>query len=154
MLNPKFLKQALNILNYMPEIDLFATRINSQFAQYCSLRHDPYASCIDAFSISWFDLKFYCFPPFSCIRQVLQKIRRDSAMGVVVVPKWPKQIWYPYMLRLLAAPPLTLKSSKNLLSLPGWTDMLHPLYHNLNLMVCVVSGNVSLDRAYRPPELT
>ena len=70
MLNPKCLKQALSILNYEPEIDLFATRLNAQFAKYCSLRLDPYASSIDAFSISWFDLKFYCFPPFSCILQV------------------------------------------------------------------------------------
>ena len=33
LLNSKCLKQALIILNFMPEIDLFATRLNSQFAQ-------------------------------------------------------------------------------------------------------------------------
>ena len=56
MLNPKCLKQALLILTYMPEIDLFATRLNAHFAKYCSFQPDPYASCIDAFAISWFDL--------------------------------------------------------------------------------------------------
>ena len=66
-------------------------------------------------------------------------------MGVVLVPKWPTQIWYPYLLRLLAAPSLSLWSSKNFLSLPGWTDMIH-----LYIMVCLVSNNVSPDRAYYP----
>ena len=138
----------------MPEIDLFATWSKSQFAQYCSLQPDPYASCIDAVSSSLLDLTFYCFPPFSCILQVLQKSQHDSAMGGVVVPNWPTQIWYPYLLHLPAAPPLSLKSSKNLLSFPGWTEMIHPLYRTLNLMVCLVSGNVSPDRAYRPLHMT
>ena len=89
MQNPKCLKQALIVLHYEPEIDLFATRLNAQFAKYCSLWLDPYVSSIDAFYISWFDLKFYCFPPFSCILQVLQKIWSDSATGVLVVPKVP-----------------------------------------------------------------
>ena len=77
MLNPKCLKQALLILHYEPELDFFAISLNAQCAKYCSLRLDPYASSIDAFSISWFDLKVYCFPPFSRILQVLQKIRSD-----------------------------------------------------------------------------
>ena len=77
MLNPKCLKQALSILHYEPELDFFAISLNAQSANYCSLRLDPYASSIDAFSISWFDLKVYCFPPFSRILQVLQKIQSD-----------------------------------------------------------------------------
>ena len=154
MLNPKCLKQALIILNYEPEIDLFATRLNAQFAKHCSLRLDPNAYSIDAFSISWFDLKFYCFPPFSCILQVLLQVRSDSVTGVILVPKWPTKIWYPHLLSLHAVPPVYLKSSKNLLSLPGWTDMVHPLYRSLHLMVCLVSGNVSPDKAYLPPQLT
>nr|KAG5688439.1 hypothetical protein BaRGS_001856 [Batillaria attramentaria] len=36
-------------------------------------------------------LDFYAFPPFSVIPRVLQKVRRDRAEGVIVVPRWPTQ---------------------------------------------------------------
>ena len=32
----------------------------------------------------------YCFPPFSVLPRVLQKIKRDKASGVVVAPIWKK----------------------------------------------------------------
>lgn len=154
MLNPKFLQQALHSLNFQPEIDLFASRLNAQFPNYCSMRPDPSASHIDAFSISWTGLKFYCFPPFSCVLHVLQKIRQDFALGVVVVPKWPTQIWYPHLLRLLVAQPVILRPSSKLLYLPEWPESVHPLHQKLTLMLCLLSGTDSRNMAYLPLPLT
>ena len=61
MLNSEYLKTALLELGFEPEIDLFASRLNTQFANYCSYRPDPEALYIDAFSIPWNNQKFYCF---------------------------------------------------------------------------------------------
>lgn len=44
---------------------------------------------INAFTISWAYKKLYCFPPFSCILQVLQKIIQDQATCMVVIHNWP-----------------------------------------------------------------
>ena len=67
MLNPDDLASVLKQLQFQPEIDLFASRLNKQFKNYRSYRPDPEASHIDAFSITWEKLKFYGFPPFSCL---------------------------------------------------------------------------------------
>eukprot|EP00794_Sanderia_malayensis_P014717 gene14717-16247_t len=93
MLNTTILEDALTQLKFKPEMDLFASRLNKQFHYYCSFRPDPEALFIDAFSISWSNVKFYCFPPFSCILKTIQKIKRDHAEGIVVVPDWSTQSW-------------------------------------------------------------
>ena len=63
MLDPDVLASALEQLKFQPEIDLFASRLNKQFKQYCSYRPDPGAAFIDAFHISWEKLNFYGFLP-------------------------------------------------------------------------------------------
>ena len=62
MLQPKVLNLALEHLSFKPEIDLFATNINTQFGKCAAFRPDPGAMYIDAFSIDCSDLKFYAFP--------------------------------------------------------------------------------------------
>ena len=51
----------------MPEIDLFASRLNKQVAAYCSYRPDPGASYVNAFSISWHEFYAFINPPFSLL---------------------------------------------------------------------------------------
>jgi len=53
MLNKDVLNKALCRLKFYSDIDLFASRLNHQFAKYCSLRPDPNAMIIDAFTFSW-----------------------------------------------------------------------------------------------------
>ena len=113
MIDPRLLGKALDALNFKPQIDLFASRLNRQFPIYCSFKPDPDASYIDAFTLSWSDKHFYRFPPFSCILQVLHKIIQDKATGIMVVPMWPTQSWYPILTSLLVLPPITLPPSRN-----------------------------------------
>lgn len=141
-LNPDLLKDALSSLHFEPEIDLFASRLNKQFEVYCSYKPDPGASFINAFTISWSNRKFYSFPPFSCISKVIQKIIQDKATGVIVVPLWPSQAWYPLLFPLLVLPPVELSPSKNLLTLPASPETVHPLHKKLRLLICLLSGNV------------
>ena len=97
MLNPKLLTKAFETLKFTPEIDLFASRLNKQLPQYCAYRPDPDAKFIDAFSISWSHIKFYCFPPFSCILRAVRKIIQDQALGILVIPNWPTPTLVSYV---------------------------------------------------------
>ena len=51
MLDSSTLKSALSQLDFNPNIDIFATRLNAQFSTYVSYRPDPGAFSIDALSI-------------------------------------------------------------------------------------------------------
>ena len=55
MLQSKFLNLELEHLCFKPEIDLFATNINTQFGKNAAFRSDLGAIYIDAFSIDWSD---------------------------------------------------------------------------------------------------
>ena len=106
-LDPTALSHALSRLQAHPDIDLFASKTNKRFDRYVSYRPDPNAYAVDGLSLCWRDLDFYAFPPFSVISQVLGKVKREGAMGVVVVPRWTRwtQVWWPLLTRLLDCGP-------------------------------------------------
>ena len=58
MIDPTLLGKALDALNFKPQIDLFASRLNRQFPIYCSFKPDPDASYIDASTLLWSDKHF------------------------------------------------------------------------------------------------
>ena len=140
MLNKESLFGALKSLRVTPTIDLFASRINKQFQRYVSYRPDPDAEAINAFLLNWEKLKFYAFPPFSVIPDVLAKIQKEGAEGIAVLPDWPTQSWYAKASRLLKQQPVHLKASKTLLSLPSHLNEIHSMWQKINLMVCHLSG--------------
>lgn len=148
MLNPDHVKTAISKFHFQPEIDLFASRLNRQFNRYCSYRPDPEATYIDAFSLPWNNLKFYCFPPFSCILQAIQKIQQEKATGMLVVLNWPTQPWFPLIAPLLLQPPHVCPPSPKLLQNPASPGESHPLMKNLELKICLVSGTNSQNKAF------
>jgi len=79
--------------------DNFASHVTTQCQQFYSWFPDPLATGVDAFTFNWSDF-FYAFPPFNLISRVLRKIVEDNASGVVVVPIWPAQPWYPLFMEL------------------------------------------------------
>ena len=78
------------------DIDLFASTDNHQLSKYVAYLPDKYSEAVDAFSISWTNLKTYIFCPFG----VLCKIERDNAEAILVAPIWPTQTWFPKLLHL------------------------------------------------------
>ena len=88
---PTFLKGCIDQLQFYPNIDLFATRINKQFPCCVSFKPDPKAFVIDAFTIDWSPYTFYAFPPFNIISRVLRQIQDDNAMEICIFPTWPTQ---------------------------------------------------------------
>ena len=56
MLNITLLSRSLQTLRFKPDIDLFASRLNSQFPKYVAYRLDPESVVTDAFTIHWADI--------------------------------------------------------------------------------------------------
>ena len=75
---------------------------------------------MNAFSLEWADFRAYCFPPFSLLLRVLQKLERDEADYILVIPLWTTQVWVPKLLRLLTDFPV-LPSRIDLCATP-WQD--------------------------------
>ena len=93
-----------------PEVDLFASRLNFQVPKYFSWKPDPGAEQVDALAQDWQNLNFYAFPPFNMIGKVLNKINRDEAQGVIVVPYWPTQFWFSMFTAMIIKGPFVLFS--------------------------------------------
>ncbi|KYM95726.1 hypothetical protein ALC62_13632, partial [Cyphomyrmex costatus] len=122
----------------MPAVDLFASRTNKKCKTFYSRFPDPDASAVDAFTVSWRNKNFYAFPPFALILRTLRKIMIDQAKGVVVVPLWSSQAWFPLYNSLLTSEPLIFKPSKRLLISP-YRNKKHPLASHLSLVAGMLS---------------
>ena len=137
-LNEKIVDDITHHFQFTPRIDLFASRINTQFKTFVSFRPDPEAVHVNAFTINWTDLEFYAFPPFSCISKVIQKIIRENCFGILIVPNWPNQVWFPVLMKLLISSPYFIPSSMDQLYLPNNKQEVHPLHHSLEMLACLV----------------
>ena len=95
---------------------------------------------MDAFSLSWTVLELYAFPPFSLITRVLQKVKRGRSTGVIIVPSWPTQVWWPVLMKMITGKPVLLASKVTLLTLPSHPEEWHRLLPRLKLQACKISG--------------
>ena len=51
---------------FVPEVDLFASRLNAKTDKFISWHPEPGAFGIDAFSLNWANMNCYGFPPSVC----------------------------------------------------------------------------------------
>lgn len=94
------------------QIDLFASKENSQLEHYCSLYQDNQSIMIDSFLMSWKDITGYAFPPFNQIMRMLKKVKRERATITVVLPLWKGAIWYPIVNQMAIDHPRVIKTSQ------------------------------------------
>ena len=92
--------------------------------------HFPNVYADNAFTVSWTDTQFYAFP-LSLIPRVLARIVTDRATGLLIVPQWTTQSWFPQMLNLLVQHPWRIAPCKGLLHIPHQPHMVHPLQETL-----------------------
>lgn len=117
-LNPRVFQEIQGRFGEM-EVDLFASGENTQTPHYVSLKSDPGAMYVDAFSRPIpSHLRVYANPPFILIPRLLAKVRREKARLTLVAPVWPSQPWWPSLTRMIATPPPLL--------LPRWPDLYLP----------------------------
>ena len=138
-LNPIIFVKATKRLKFFPDLDCFATRLNTKLKNYASFRPDPYAKYSDCFSINWAGHNCYLFPPFSLNGLVLQKIRVDRIKALCLFPHWPTQTWWPVMKSMLVELMWVIKPAKDNLLLPQQIKRLHSLYKKLSLIICLLS---------------
>lgn len=122
----------------LPEIDLFASNTNHKCPVYVSWLPDPNSAAIDAFTLSWENTFFYIFPPFNMLLRVIQKIIHDRAEGIVVVPWWPSQPWFPLFLKYKKGNHVIFSPNSKLLSCPSREE--HPMAAHLTLAAAVLSA--------------
>ena len=122
----------------VPDIDLFATDVSTQCGRFISFRPCPGAAEIDAFTVNWNGLNFYAFPPFVMIPRVLRKIENDRATGILVVPKWPSQSWYPKFVTMCHSKLIEFGPRDDMIYCP-YSNRFHPLHKQLRLVAAIVS---------------
>lgn len=130
-------------------VDLFANRNNTQLERFYSYLPDPLAEQYDALVQPWREENAYAFPPFNLISKCLRKISLEGATLLIICPVWPAQAWYPHLLQLLTDNPVLLPTHSDLLLDPLGNR--HPMIVNNSLPLAGwrLSGNTSLQRAYR-----
>ena len=118
-----------------PDVDLFASRLNTKVKNYVSWQPDPNALAIDAFSIPWSEFKlFYAFPPFSCVARAVEKAVEEEVAGILILPWWPTQAWWGRLVDLNLRT-LKFRSKKNNL-LPRGKPNNQEFLHNIPLVAC------------------
>ena len=105
---------------------------------------------IDAFTLDWRLFNFYAFPPFSVVPRALQKIQTDQANGILVVPNWPTQPWYPKLMNMLVDNPVITPISKAMLRLPSDPELFPANYHVVQRWSCF-SQPLTEDNNYEYP---
>ena len=114
-------------------IDLFATSLNFRLPVYFAPLRDPASVGTDAFLQSWDGIQAYAFPPFSLVRQVLNKLRTSVNTEITLIaPFWPQKEWFPDLLGSLMEPPLRLPERRDLLRQPHF-HRFHLGLQSLNL---------------------
>lgn len=80
-------------------VDRFASAKTKKCKLFNSLVLSP-GSCGDAFDVLWTGHNNWINPPFALIPRIIAKLRQERAGGVLVVPYWPSQPWWPALLAL------------------------------------------------------
>ena len=86
-----------------PSIDLFSNGTNAVTRKFVSLTPHPRAiqpAGSDAFGLDWSSYpRPFLHPPIGLIGRVLQKVIAERVTGILVVPRWTSQAWWPTLLR-------------------------------------------------------
>ncbi|XP_071995315.1 uncharacterized protein [Engystomops pustulosus] len=98
-----------------PTLDLFATHLNNKSSKYFSLDPRGSPTGLDAFSHSWGSGLVYAFPPITLIPRILQRLRTEQVLMVLIAPYWPKRSWFPVIQELAIANPVHLPYRQDLL---------------------------------------
>ena len=121
-----------------PEVDIFASEQNKKCQKYFSWLPDPQALGIDAFTVSW---EHISFPPFILIRKAIEKIIYDKAEGILVVPRWCNQPWFPIFSKIIVGSPIVFEPNPRLL-ISRCRRKQHPRAGHLSLIAAIVSGKL------------
>ena len=125
-------------MHFKPDIDLFASRLNSQFPKYVAYRLDPESVATDAFTIQIYSST--PFPHLVLYTLCSRRFRRTMPPGCAYYRTDKTQTWFPKAMKVILQEPVELNANKTLLHLPNQPIALHPLHKKLTLLICLLSG--------------
>ena len=76
----------ISLLWERPQIDLFATNLNTKLPTYVSPIPDPQAWAVDVLNISWKNMIGYAFPPTALLPRVVQKLLSQQCRLILIAP--------------------------------------------------------------------
>ena len=147
-LNPQLLQRVLRHWGCTAEIDLFASRQNTQSQRYFSWDHDSRAMGVDCLSHAWPGREtLYAYPPQAVIARILQKVITESVYDLILAtPCFPQASWWPTLLQLSTTPPVVLPCRPWVTSDPTGTSS---WYHKWPLVLWRISGQRNYARQCR-----
>jgi hypothetical protein len=78
-------------------VDRFASSLNKKVQRFNSWRMCPGTEAVDAFTQDWNGEFNWMVPPLNLIHRVINHIQETHAQGVLIVPNWPSQPWWPQL---------------------------------------------------------
>jgi hypothetical protein len=82
-------------------LDVFASRSTHMLHRYMTLNsYDGRACAVDGLSASWEGEVVLLHPPLNLIFSTLRKAQLTQAKGVIIVPDWRGQPWFPLLQQL------------------------------------------------------
>ena len=129
----------------MEVVDRFADSSNTKSARFNSLMHCPGSEGVDAFSQRWATggVMNWLAPPFRLIPKTLLYLREEEAEGIIIVPSWAAQPWWPLLMDLTVGPPvkLTAEDIKE-----GPSGVVEPFFNrSWGILACRITGRSYLQ---------
>ena len=115
-----------------PQIDLFATNLNTKPPTYVSPIPDPQAWAVDALNISWKNIVGYAISPTAFLSRVFQKLQSQECRLILIAPGWPTKPWFWDLVKLFLDHPRQLPPICSLLKQP-LNNQFHSHPESLNL---------------------
>ena len=94
MLDHSIFQRACQALHYSPSIDLFASSQNAQLPRFLTAVPATDSCGINAFNYSWSQESGYANPPWSLLPRVLDKVRQEGCLLMLVAPEWTRTSWH------------------------------------------------------------
>ena len=121
----------------LPQVDMFASRLNHKVQVYVSWLKDPQAFAVNAFTTNWDNWSLiYVFPPFSLVTRCLRWIKQTTATVILVVPDWPGQHWFSRLKEPLVKDKMRFPRKANNL-LPQSQHLKDSLIGRVPLLACL-----------------
>ena len=128
------------------EVDLFATKENTQREKEFSWGRDPEPLGVNAFHQEWKTFHRWADPPFNLIGRILVKVKQEHSNITLLAPFWPTAAWYPSLFQMSVTTPILLPQDKHMF-VPGPSGHVIPLYNkSWRIAVFNISGKTGSIR--------
>ena len=86
------------------QVDRFASWTNARLSRWNARWRQPGVEAVDAMAQDWSGTWSYVCAPLSMMAAILQLVREQRVKATIIVPWWPRQMWWP-VLREMAPNP-------------------------------------------------